>query len=113
MSVSEGRTVHNIKAQISLFTAYFEGLFAPTLTTNPLPLLHTELCSLITQMWLQEAALKLKNNCACGSDSVPNDLLKYACLRNESAQYIAHLLNAAVEGKTQMNDIRASTIIVL
>ena len=65
MHDSEGRTVRNIEAQASLLTAHFKDLFAPNLTTNPHPPLCTELCYPITQMEVQEAASKLKNNCAC------------------------------------------------
>ena len=82
---SEGRTVHNIETQASLLTAHFKALFAPNMTTNPYPPLCTELCYPITQMDVKNAASKLKNICACGPDSVPNELLKYACAHSETA----------------------------
>ena len=110
---SEGRTVHNIETQASLLTAHFKDLFAPNLTTNPHPPLCTELCYPITQMEVQEAASKLKNNRACGPDFVPNELLKYACAHNETAQWIAQLLNAAVEGKIHLNEIGDGILIPL
>ena len=86
---SEGRTSHNVETQASLLTAHFKDLFAPNLTTNPGPLLCTELCYPITQKEVQEAASKLKNNRACGPDIVPNELLKYVCAHNETAPWIA------------------------
>ena len=48
----------HIKTQASLLTADSKDLFAPNLTTNPRPPLHTELCYRITQMEVQDAALK-------------------------------------------------------
>jgi len=39
-------------------------------------------------MEVQEAASKLKKNRAYGPDYVPNELLKYACASNETAQWI-------------------------
>ena len=97
---SEGRTVHNIETQASLLTAHFKVLFAPNLTTSPPPPLCTELCYPITQMEVKHAASELKNNRSCGPQSVPNELLKYACAHRETAQWIINLLNAAVEGKS-------------
>ena len=73
---SEGRTVH------------FKDSFAPNFATNPHPPLCTKLCYPITQMEVQEAASKLKKNRAYGPDYVPNELLKYACASNETAQWI-------------------------
>ena len=64
-------------------------------------------------MEVQEAASKLKNNRACGPDFVPNELLKYACAHNETAQWIAQLLNAAVEGKIHLNEIGDGILIPL
>ena len=64
-------------------------------------------------MEVKSAASKLKNNCACRPDSVPNELLKYACVHSEAAQWIANLLNAVVEGKIHLNDIGAGTLIPL
>ena len=95
---SEGRTVHKVET-------HFKDLFAPNLTTNPCHPLCTELCYPITQMEVQDAALKIKNNCACSPDLVPKELLKYACAHNETTQWIAHLLNGAVEGKLHLNNI--------
>ena len=36
---------------------------------------------------------------------MPNELLKYACAHNKTAQWIAQLLNVAVEGKIHLNEI--------
>ena len=42
---------------------------------------------------------------------MPNELLKYVCAHSETAQWIANLLNVAVDGKIHLNDIGAGTLI--
>ena len=59
------------------------------------------------------AAAKLQNHRACGPDSVPNELLKYACTSETTSQWVADLLNAAVEGSIHLSALGTGTLVAL
>ena len=81
----DGRTIHDINSQVDLLTSHFESQFSPNNMTNVIqhqgtlqyPISHEE---------VQAAAAKLKNHRASGPDSIPNELLKYACICDMTAQ---------------------------
>ena len=108
----DGRTIHDINSQVDLLTSHFESQFSPNNMTNVIqhrgtlqyPISHEE---------VEAAAAKLKNHRASGPDSIPNELLKYACICDMTAQWIADLLNAAVEGSIQLRELGAGILIAL
>ncbi len=75
---TDGRIVHSLNSQIDILTSDFKSKFAldgvGNLTQHQGTLQHP-----ISQMEVATAAAKLQNHRACGPDSVPNELLKYAC----------------------------------
>ena len=93
----DGRVVHSLNSQIDILTSHFKSQFAPDGVDN-LTQHQGTLQYPISQMEVVTAAAKLQNRRACGPDSVPNELLKYACTSETTSQWIADLLNAAVEG---------------
>ena len=98
---TDGRVVHSLNSQIDILTSHFKSQFAPDGVDNLTQHLDT-LQHPISQMEVITAAAKLQNHQACGPDSVSNKLLKYACTGETTNQWVADLLNAAVEGSIQL-----------
>ena len=108
---TDGRVVHSLNSQIDILTSHFKSQFAPdgvdSLTQHQGTLQHP-----ISQMEVVTAAAKLQNHRACGPDSVPNELLKYACTSETTSQWVADL-NAAVEGSIQISALGTGTLVAL
>ena len=108
----DGRVVHSLNSQIDILTSHFKSQFAPDGVDN-LTQHQGTLQYPISQMEVVTAAAKLQNRRACGPDSVPNELLKYACTSETTSQWIADLLNAAVEGSIQLSALGTGTLVAL
>ena len=106
-----GKTIHDPDRQANFVTNHFKNQFSPN---SAVPVRHQRtLQQPISAEEVQTAATKLKNHRACGPDSIPNELIKTACMCDRIAQWMASLLNTAVEGSIELSAIGAGTLIPL